>query len=309
MDKAAIIIVHYKNEKDTLECLNSIFINHSSNKKIQVIVVINPPYVSESVGKNDSFKTILRKKYPQVIVIENNTNTGFAQANNIGIQKALDLECEYILLLNNDTIVSLELLDKLIKYAKSDSKVGVMSPKIYFAKGFEYHKDRYKDKEKGKVIWYAGGKIDWANVYASHKGVDEVDVGQYGETCETDFATGCCMLITRKTIDKIGLFDSKYFLYYEDVDYSVRVKNNNMKVIYFPKVVLWHKNASSSGKPGSKMHIYYQNRNRLYFGFKYATSKTKKSLFWDSLRLLIKGGVYTKSTMDYHLGRLGKASI
>jgi len=309
MDKAAIVIVHYKGDIDTKQCLSSILINHSKNKEFKIIVVVNPFTESKLVDKKISFARELKSEFPQVIVIETNTNTGFSKGNNIGIRKALDLGCDYIVLLNNDTIVTLGLFDKLISFAKSDFNIGLVSPKIYFAKGFEYHQERYKDKEKGKVLWYAGGRLDWDNIYATHRGLNEVDMGQYDDLLETDFATGCCMLLKRKVIEKIGFLDEKYFLYYEDIDYSQRVKKIKMKVVYYPDAFLWHKNASSSGKPGSKLHIYYQNRNRLYFGFKYASAKTKKSLFIDSLRLAAKGGIYTKSILDYYLGRMGGRDI
>lgn len=307
MDKAAIVIIHYQSENDTRECLNSIYINNVRSKQFDVIVVINPP--QKNFPNKNNFVTSLKREYPQIYIIENNYNTGFAKGNNIGINKALVLGSEYILILNNDTIVSLDLLDKLINHAKSDSHVGIISPKIYFAKGYEYHKNRYKEDQKGRVIWYAGGIIDWSNIYVTHKGVDEVDKDQYDDVSETDFATGCCMLIKRNTIERIGLFDEKYFMYYEDIDYSMRVKQSKMKVVYFPEAIIWHKNASSSGKPGSKLHIYYQNRNRLYFGFKYASLRTKKSLFLDSLKSLVKGEIYTKSIFDYYFGRMGELNI
>lgn len=307
MVKAAVVIVHYKNDIDTKACLDSIFINHTINKQFYIIVVINS--LQDSIKKQNSFASILKKEYPQLLIIENDFNAGFAQGNNMGIKKALHLGCEYIILLNNDTIVSLGLLDKLVLFAKTDWRVGLISPKIYFAKGFEYHKNRYKVNEVGKVIWYAGGIIDWDNIYPKHRGVDEVDRGQYDKVESTDFATGCCMLITRRAIEKAGFFDQKYFLYYEDVDFSERVKKIGMKIVYYPKTFLWHKNASSSGKPGSKLHLYYQNRNRLYFGFKYGSIRVKKSLFLDSLRLYLKGGVNAKSMADYFFGRMGQAHL
>lgn len=112
------------------------------------------------------------------------------------------------------------------------------------------------------------------------------------------------MLISRDLIEHIGLLDEKYFLYYEDVDYSIRAIKAGFKIYYLPKAHIWHKNASSSGKPGSKLHIYYQERNRLYFGFKYASIKTKKSLIFDSLRILFKGNVYRDAIVDYYSGRM-----
>jgi len=159
------------------------------------------------------------------------------------------------------------------------------------------------------VIWYAGGIIDWDNILAKHRGIDEVDRGQYEETSETPFATGCCMLIRKEVVEKIGLLDEKYFLYFEDVDYSLRAKKAGFKIVYFPKAHLWHKNAASSGKPGSATHVYYQTRNRLYFGFKYASLSTKKSLFFDSLKMIMKNNLHKKACLDYYLGRMGKGDL
>ena len=121
-----------------------------------------------------------------------------------------------------------------------------------------------------------------------------------------DFATGCCMYISRAAIESIGFFDEKYFLYYEDVDYSVRAKQAGFGVFYDPSVHIWHKNAASSDKPGSLLHRYYQTRNRLYFGFKYAPSRTKKSLLMESVRMLLGGGVERKAVLDYYVRRMGK---
>ncbi|OGL47210.1 MAG: hypothetical protein A2161_14515 [Candidatus Schekmanbacteria bacterium RBG_13_48_7] len=197
----------------------------------------------------------------------------------------------------------------MVRYSDSDSKIGLVSPKIYFAKGYEFYKKRYQKSDLGKIIWYAGGLVDWKNMYATHRGVDEVDYGQYARSCDTEFATGCCLLIKKKVIDTVGLFDRNYFLYFEDLDLSIRSKNMGFKVKYYPEVYLWHKNAASSDKPGSKIQVYYQTRNRLYFGYKYATLSTKKSLFLDSLRLLKKGNPYTSGVIDYYLGRMKEGNL
>lgn len=298
MVKTALIILHYKGEDDTKACLDSLRDSKIQNIDLSLIVVANNP--------SASLVSDARTVYPELTLIENKENVGFAEGNNIGIRKALELQCEYIVLLNNDTLVSSDIISKLVTHANSQNSIGLISPKIYFAKGYEYHKERYKENERGKVIWYGGGQIDWQNVYASHYGVDEVDIGQYDKIRETDFATGCCMLIKRNVVEKIGFFDKKYFLYFEDVDYSIRAKKNGFRVLYFPEACLWHKNASSSDKPGSSIHMYYQTRNRLYFGYKYAPFKTKKSLFFDSLRLYRKNGIMRKAVSDFYLGRMGR---
>lgn len=300
MDKVAVIVLHYKNESDTLECLLTL-LNNSHKILYEIIVVAN-----QSSGK---FIRASVNHYPKMFVLPTNTNVGFAEGINIGLKKAMELKCNYMILLNNDVLVGEGLVDKMIRYAKGDPSSGIISPKIYFASGFEYHSGRYKSREKGKIIWYAGGFVDWANIYATHRGVDEFDQGQYDKTEESEFATGCCMLIKKEVIDKIGFFDNNYFLYYEDVDYSVRAKNIGYKIIYYPKAFLWHKNASSSEKPGSSIHIYYQTRNRLYFGYKYASIRTKKSLLFDSIGLFLNGGIPRKAVVDYYLGRMGRGTL
>lgn len=301
MSKTAVVIVHFKGSDETLACVKSLFGKENKNQLFNLIIIINP-----SDEDHRSLSRTLQKIHPKIIIIENNINTGFANGNNIGIRKALDIGSDQIILLNNDTEVPVNFINSFAEYGISDKSIGLVSPKIYFAKGFEYHKDKYHENEKGKVIWYGGGIIYWSNVYASHRGVDEVDTGQYDQISETEFATGCCLLIKKEVIEKVGFLDEKYFLYYEDIDYSMRVKKAGFKVMYYPENYIWHKNASSSGKPGSPVHIYYQTRNRLYFGFKYASLRLKKSLIIDSLRLIRKGGLYKRAVIDYYLGRMGK---
>lgn len=300
MSKTAVVLVHFKGTNETVACVKSLIRTDSKHQSFSLIIVINP-----SDEDHGNLLRILHRTYPQTIIIENKINTGFALGNNIGIRKALEIGSDQIILLNSDTEVSDNFISRLAAFGTSDKSIGMASPKIYFSKGYEYLKDKYNDKERGKVIWYGGGIIDWSNVYASHRGVDEVDIGQYDQLIETDFATGCCLLIKKEVIEKVGFLSEKYFLYYEDIDYSMRVKKAGFRVMYYPKNYIWHKNASSSGKPGSPIHIYYQTRNRLHFGFKYAPMIAKKSLLTDSLRLIRKGGLYKRAIIDYYLGRMG----
>lgn len=306
MDNVGIVILHYGNRENTRECLQSTLNNLAKEINIYIVVVINPQKTEQDKKK---FSQILKEKFQKISIIENDENIGFSKAINLGIKKVLELSCQYVVLINNDTVLTPNLISELVTYAKENPNVGLISPKIYFAKGYEYHKERYKENENGKVIWYAGGIIDWDNIYAHHRGVDEVDAGQYNKICETLFATGCCMLIKKEVIEKIGFLDEKYFLYFEDVDYSLRAKKGGFQIIYYPKAYLWHKNAASSGKPGSSIHVYYQTRNRLYFGFKYGKFWTKKSLFLESLRIIGKNNIQRKACFDYYLGRMGKSNI
>lgn len=264
MKKTAIIIVNYNGEKDTNELLDSLEKIKTDGNSLEIYIIDNAS--TKNIDYSERTFTCHYQK--------NSKNLGFASANNQGIKLALKNGADFICLLNNDTIVDPNFLQNSIP-SFEDGKIGIASPKIYFYPGREFHKERYKDEDKGKVIWYAGGLIDWENIYCSHRGVDEVDSGQYDQESETDFATGCCMFIKKDVIEKIGFLDEEYFAYFEDVDFCQRAKKAGYKIMYEPYSVIWHKNASSSGGSGSRLQFFLQERNRLLFGFKYAKMKVK----------------------------------
>lgn len=244
----------------------------------------------------------------EIIVIDNlKDNTGYSGGNNKGIRQALAGGAEAVLILNDDTKVDESFISEMAK-TLNDKEAGIIAPKIYFYPKFEFHKDRYKPKDLGKVIWYAGGMIDWDNCLGVHRGVDEVDEGQYQEKEKTGFATGCAILVKREVFEKIGLYDEEYFLYLEDLDFSVRALKAGFKIIYQPKAIVWHKNAQSGGFV-SGIHDYFFTRNRLLFGSKYASVKTKFALFRESIRIFLKGNSWQrKGVLDFYLKKLGKGS-
>ncbi|MDO8487440.1 MAG: glycosyltransferase family 2 protein [Candidatus Curtissbacteria bacterium] len=261
--KIAIVVLNYKGLGETLECLESLRRCAKGNYNVEIIVVEN--------GSDDGSVEAL-SKIKDTHFVANNKNLGFSGGMNSGIRYALKRNADYIIILNNDTIVDKNLV---VTLAKSAQSADIVAPKIYFAPGFEFHKDRYKKQDLGKVIWYAGGSIDWKNILGIHTGVDEIDKGQFAKYKEIDFATGACMLIKKEVFEKIGLLDEKYFLYLEDMDFCVRVKKAGFKIKFCPGAILWHKNAVSAGGSGSKLQDYYITRNRLLFAFKYAKPRTK----------------------------------
>jgi GT2 family glycosyltransferase len=276
MKKIGIIIVNYNGEKDTNDLLDSLEKINKDNFSSEIYIIDNGS--SSQINHSDRIITCHYQK--------NSHNLGFAGANNLGIKKAIKDGCDYVCLLNNDTIVHPDFLLNLLLFFEKNQSVGIASPKIYFSKGREFHKNRYQDKDRGKVIWYAGGLIDWKNVHCSHRGVDEVDSGQYDTVVETDFATGCCMFIRKDIIEKIGNLNAKYFAYFEDVDFCVRAKKAGYQIKYVPESLIWHKNASSSGGPGSSLQFFLQERNRIYFGLKFAVFKTKIHLIIKAIEFL-----------------------
>ena len=300
MTKVGLVILHFNNSDLTEACLVSVKQLETKGFKLEVIVVNNNP-----LEKID----FLKKKFPEFIFLKTPENLGYAAGNNFGLKRALKDGVDFVLLFNNDTLLDEKLIKELLKTAQKDPKIGILAPKIYFAPGHEFHQQRYQEKDKGRVIWYAGGLIDWQNVIASHRGVDEVDEGQYNQPRMTDFASGCAMLVGKEVFKAIGFFDEKYFLYLEDVDFCRRAQKDGFKIFYVPTAMLWHLNAGSS-EVGGSLHDYYLTRNRLLFGFKYASLKTRLALFRESLRLLAFGRLYQKKGVsDFYLRRFGQAGF
>lgn len=301
MKKIYIVLINFNSQENTVDCLNSLSKIKTSGFKLSTIVINNSPERKLKVNEGDYKKIDLKIIYSQ-------ENVGFAGGMNIGIDTAMENNADYVLIHNNDTYVKDDFLEKLFDFLERNKNVGIVSPKIYFAKGYEFHKDRYKSNELGKVIWYAGGKIDWNNVIGHNMGVDEVDYGEFNKDLEMDFATGCSMLIRTDLIKKVGKFNEKYFLYYEDADLSVRAKKSGFKVCFVSSSVVWHKNAGSAGGSGSQLQDYYITRNRLYFGHKYAPVRAKIALAKEGLLLMTKGRVGQRwGASDYFKRKMGKS--
>ena len=301
MKNVSVVIVNWNGIEDTLECLASLgkLKTHPDliGTTLKIIVVDN--------GSTDGSASLIRQKFSNIDLIETGENLGFTGGNNLGIRRALEEGAHLIWLLNNDTLVEEEALSIVSVF--NDPKVGVAGSKIYFAKGHEYHKDRYAGDELGKVIWYAGGLIDWDNMYASHKGVDEVDHGQFDRGEETPFVTGCSMMVKREVFERIGLFDERFYLYLEDVDFCLRAARKGFRIVYVPISTLWHKNAGSSGGPGNPLHEYYLTRNRLLLGMRYAPLRTKIALWREGFGFMAGGSpIRRKAVIDAVLCRYGK---
>ena len=294
--KVFTIIVNWNGYRDTLICLASLAKTSKRFADCTVVVVDNGS-TNESVAE-------IRKKFPKITLLTTGKNLGFTGGNNFGIAYALKHGADFVWLLNNDTFVQ----ENALSFVKSfdDPRIGICGSKIYFAPEHEFHFDRYEKNERGKVFWYAGGIVDWQNMYASHRGVDEVDHGQYDTTAETQFITGCSMLIRRELIEKIGLLDDRYYLYLEDLDYCLRAKRAGYTLLYVPTSILWHVNAGSSARPGNPLHEYYFTRNRLLLGFRYAKLRTKFALLREGIRFIFGGSaVRRKAVLDWMFGNFG----
>jgi GT2 family glycosyltransferase len=253
--KVVIVIINWNGLEDTIECLESLMKVEYSN--YEAIVVDNGSRL------DDARK--IKERFNNIKVVELKKNLGFAIGNNVGILIAKQKDVDYILLLNNDTIVSSRFLKEMIDVAQGNPKIGILGPKIYF-------------HDNKNTFWYAGGKL---NMYIKHttEGQYEADIGQYDNIRETDFVAGACMLIRKSVFDKVGLLPKEYFLGWEDIDFCLAVKRKGYSCIFVPHSKIWHK-ASASFKRHDLNYkqVFFGFRNRIIIRYKYL-SKPKFMLF------------------------------
>ncbi|MFI5253198.1 MAG: glycosyltransferase family 2 protein [Bacteroidota bacterium] len=186
-------------------------------------------------GSTDGSQDAVRQYYPDVTLVEIGKNLGFSKGASVGLKYAYDNGCDWVFLLNNDIKLDSEILTEMMKVGTADPKVGIVGPKIYY----------FTDPDK---IWYAGGKVNFFTGIISHRGLREIDTGQYDRVEETGYITGCAILIRREVMQKIGFFDPIFTpMYSEDADYSLRAREAGYKLMYAPQGKLWHKVSSFSG--------------------------------------------------------------
>lgn len=284
----AAVLLNYNGHKDTIDCINSI--KKSANPP-HIIVVDN--------ASKDNSTSILKKKFPNLDLIESSKNIGFSAGNNLGIRKALSSGSEVVHILNNDTEVDKNAL--LNSYNFVHGKDKITGAKIYYAKGYEYHE---KQKGKGNILWYAGGYMDWNMAIAKHTGVDEVDEGQHDKIKKVDFITGCYMAVPAQVFKKVGLLDEKFFLYLEDADFILRAAKKGVSAYYNPSIVIYHRNSSTT-KSGSQLVDYYLSRNRFLIGKRYGGMKLTLSLIKEALTTNWNNQVKRMAFIDFITNNFG----
>ncbi len=281
MKKVGVVILNYKVADQAISCLKSVL--KSDYQNFEVVVVDN--------NSGDNLQEQM-SQFPAVEFIQTGDNLGYSGGNNVGIKRVLEKGVDLVWVLNPDTTVLENTLSVMVDSLIKD-QVGVLGPKIYF-----------KDS---KVIWYAGGQLDLANVLGGHRGVDQTDNGEFDQAGETDYVTGASMLVDRAVYEKIGFFDDRYFLYYEDSDFCYRAKLAGFKIFYQPKAVVYHANAQSTGL-GSPRQDYYITRNRLLFGSKFLSLRTRFALVREAIKHLGMP-IRRRAFFDWLFGKFGNANI
>ncbi len=240
----SIILLNWNQPHYTLACLHSLAKITYSN--FNVIVVDNGS-VDDSLEQLENLKLSLGYKLE---LIANEQNLGFAEGNNVGIRQAMAQFADYVLLLNNDTEVAPNFLEALVEVAERNPSIGITGPKIYY----------YDDPAR---IWSAGGIFTKAG-WTQQLGVNEMDRPEFNCLKAVDYVSGCAMLVKREVIEKVGMLDARFFIYYEETDWCARTLKAGYSVWYVPQSILWHK-ISLKARDLSPNYIYLMTRNRLLF--------------------------------------------
>ena len=242
----------YNGRELTLDCLASLS-ELRWHGGLTTIVVDN--------GSRDGTAEAVRERFPGVTLIRSEHNLGFAEGNNLGLRRALDLGCDYALLLNNDTVVDPDMMSELVRAAESRPDAGALCPLVYFA-------------DPPDLVWYAGAAFDPARGYGDpHVGYRVRDVGQFSEVVEVGRAVGAAMLVPRAVMERVGLLDGGLFLLVEDVDWSLRMRAAGYRLYLVPGAKVWHRVSAASGGEHSPTLAYYGVRNRLEICRRHALMK------------------------------------
>jgi GT2 family glycosyltransferase len=240
-----VLLLNWNGLEDTRACLSSLTTGlgrgKASSGEIGLLLVDN--------ASADGSAQVLPREFPEVVFLRNQRNLGFAAGNNVGIAYALAHGAEYLWILNNDTLVAPDTLEVLLAEMEAHPEVGMVAPKIYFA-------------EPPDRLWYAGAVARFPQAIAYHEGWDEEDHGQYDTVRSVDVVTGCAALVRAEALRRIGLFDARFFAYYEDVDLSLRCRAAGYDLRYVPQARLWHKVSASTGGDSSPASLYFIVRNR-----------------------------------------------
>lgn len=295
--RVCIVILHLDNQTALLACLKSCQMIQYSNYGIIVIENGSPTPLDPDKAKGWGGKapTVLRSAL----------NVGFAGGNNLGIRAAMARGADYVLLLNDDTEVAPGFLAALVETGERSPRCGALGPKIYY---FD-HPTR---------LWFAGGGFDPRTCQVVAPRAGELDDGTETALIPTDWLTGCCLLMKRQALERAGLLDERFFLYWEDVDWCLRLRTHGLQSVVEPSARIWHKISMSTGGTDSSLKAYHKTRSHLLLAHLHAPRSFPillKGLLRDIAWLLVKSSdrerfrkarAYVAAVKDYARGRTGR---
>lgn len=257
----SIIVLNWNGRADTIECLGSVRAIQYTN--YHVIVVDN--------GSVDGSVPAVRQTFPEVTIVETGRNLGYAGGNNAGIDAALKKGAQFILLLNNDTIVAPDILEKFVDAARRFPNAAALTGTIY----------RYDD---GQRIWWADAH--WVEREGSFVCPSEgaLDPGVADDSArDTDYACGCTIFMRAALVREVGPLDAQYFLTFEETDWCFRVRHRGYRCLLVPKVKVWHKGSVSFKGGESPLYSYFFTRNRLLFAERHLGARARVIVWWKTI--------------------------
>jgi GT2 family glycosyltransferase len=249
--RCAVIVLNYNGEHLLPACLDSLALQQ--NTDIEIIIADN--------NSSDGSAALVAEKYPQIKFLALDKNYGFSGANNFALRDTLARGFDFALLLNNDTFADPHMVAEMIAMMESDPRVAVVCPKIFFA-------------HKPDTLWYAGGGFNFWTGRTQHRGWKQVDRGQFDDQLEITQATGCAMMVRCSAMRKVGFLDEQFFIYAEDVDWSLRFAEHDYLLRFAPKGRLWHidgaTNVKMLAKGSEERRQFLATRNMVFVARKHA---------------------------------------
>ncbi len=261
-----IVILNWNGADDTLECLDSLVALTYPNFNV---VVVDNGSTDDSVSKLRAYSS----RYP-IVLLETGCNLGYAGGNNVGTRHALECGADFVLVLNNDTTVAPDLLEKLMDAARRNPDAGVFSARMLY----------FDNPEK---VWFDGARwnasalqMEWPG-----QGASEIELGTIDH--DTDYACGAAMFFRGEVARQIGLLDEEFFLVWEEVDWSFRARRAGWRCLVVPAARIWHKIGVSFGSEISPLRMYFSIRNELLWFSRHAPASARLRLWTKNLRRLI----------------------
>ena len=298
--KLSIIIVSWNVRKELTDCIASIN-NNSPACEYEIIVVDN--------ASSDGSVELIQKEFPQIRIIANSSNLGFATANNQALKIAAG---DYILLLNPDTIVHKNSLDSLIKVLEENPDFGMCGPKLIDENAVLYHSIGYIPTFRS--ILHSKTFFRSLGVFRGHYKKLTAPNFNYDKQGDVEQLSGAALMVRRPLMDKIGGMDEKFFLYYEDVDFCLRIRKAGLKIIYVPSATITHIGGKSSEQVSARKRIILYKSLFIYFRKHKGKFKTQlfglifkpAIIFKDIFNLLINLLAYIFSILVFDRSRQAK---
>lgn len=236
--RITVVVLNWNGCAETLECLASL---QKQTLRTTILVVDN--------GSTDGSPDVVRTTFPSVTVLETGANLGYAGGNNVGIRHALASSADFIFVLNNDITLEPDCIEVLAQELKTNPDIDAAAPKSVFS-------------NDPNMIYFAGGQVS-ADGHTHHIGYGDVNKPEYDVAAPTEWITGCALFARRETFERVGLFDERFFLLFEDSDWSLRARRAGCRLHYLPAARVRHAGSASFGGKRTPLYQYYRTRNSL----------------------------------------------